>query len=216
MLSFEWYGQACFKIEDSITVMTDPHNGETIGLNPPPAGSADLVTISHDHHDHASGENLVAKEGSVTVREPMDGTEKGVKVKGIRSFHDRAEGEKRGENTIFVLELGGNRVCHLGDLGHDLTEEDIRKIGSVDVLMTPVGGNYTIDGSEAATVTEKLRPRVVIPMHFRVEGLTVDISGPEEFLEEMGTTYRFKEMEKLELEEKPREKLAVKLDCLAV
>lgn len=214
MLTFEWYGQACFKIENSTTLVTDPHNGETIGLNPPPADVADLITISHEHHDHASGEGIVGREESTTVRDLGEHNAHDVKLKGIQSFHDKARGEKRGKNIVFIFELGGNRVCHLGDLGHELDEETIQEIGTVDVLMTPVGGNYTINGAEAAALTEQINPRVVIPMHFWVEGLTVDISGPEEFLEEIGFTYEITEKDRLVLEEKPEEKLAVKLDCL--
>ncbi|MCF7891344.1 MBL fold metallo-hydrolase [Candidatus Bipolaricaulota bacterium] len=215
MLTFEWYGQACFKIENSTTIVTDPHNGETIGLNPPPTNVAELITISHGHHDHASGEDLVARQGSVTVRDLGEHNTQGIKVKGLHSFHDKAEGAKRGENIIFVFELAGTRVCHLGDLGHDLAQEDVDEIRPVDVLLTPVGGNYTINGTEAATVTEKLLPRIVIPMHFRVDGLTVDIDGPEEFLKEIENGYEIKERERLELEEKPERKLVLKLDCLA-
>lgn len=215
MLTFEWYGQACFKIKNSSTIVTDPHNGETVGLNPPPTNVAELITISHGHHDHASGEDLVVQQGSVTVRDSGEYSIKGVKGKGIHSYHDKAEGAKRGENIIFVFELAGTRVCHLGDLGHDLAQEDVEEIRPVDVLLTPVGGNYTINGTEAATVTEKLSPQIVIPMHFRVNGLTVEIAGPEAFLEEIEDGYEIKETERLELEEKPEGKLAVKLDCLS-
>ncbi len=215
MLTFEWYGQACFKIENSATIVTDPHNGETIGLTPPPGSVADLVTISHGHHDHASGKDLVGREDAAIFNNSGSYSEKGVEVTGIDSYHDKVEGGKRGENVIFILEVEGTRICHLGDLGHRLGEDYFEKIGSVDVLLIPVGGNYTIDSTEAAAITEQLNPQVVIPMHHQVEGLTVDISGPGEFLEEISTSYRVKEENTLELEELPEKKLAVQLDCLA-
>jgi L-ascorbate metabolism protein UlaG (beta-lactamase superfamily) len=215
MLNFEWYGQACFKIENSSVLVTDPHNGEAVGLNPPPAGVADLVTISHGHHDHASGKNLVSREGSVIIEEPGSYVEKGIKLTGIDSYHDKDKGEKRGENVIFVFEVDGVRICHLGDLGHLPGERHIENIGSVDVLLIPVGGNYTIDGKEAVKTIEHLNPQVVIPMHYKIEGLTVDISGPEGFLSDIGPEYKIREMEKLELDEIPDGKQVVKLDCLA-
>lgn len=215
MLRFEWYGQACFNVKNSSTLVTDPHNGESVGLNPPPADLADLVTISHEHHDHASGEDIVTKRGSTVLRDSGGYTEKGISIKGVDSFHDKAGGSKRGENLIFVFETEGIRFCHLGDLGHRLDEEQREKIGPVDLLLVPVGGNYTIDGSEAAELTERLNPRIVLPMHFKVSGLEVDISGPEEFMEEIGTSYELKEKDRLELKELPAENRAVKLDCLA-
>jgi len=215
MLTFEWYGQACFRIEDSSVLVTDPHNGETVGLNPPPADVADLVTISHGHHDHASGKDLVAREESVIKEEPGSFTAKGVQLTGIQSYHDKEKGAERGENVIFVFEMEGLRICHLGDLGHMLDEGTAEKIGSIDVLLIPVGGNYTIDGAEAVKTTEQLSPQVVIPMHYKVAGLTVDISGPEEFLSGVGPAYEVTKREKLELEEMPGERRVFKLDCLA-
>ncbi|MBS3788174.1 MBL fold metallo-hydrolase [Candidatus Bipolaricaulota bacterium] len=215
MLTFEWYGQACFKIENQSTVVTDPHDGETIGLNPPPANIADLVTISHRHHDHSSGEDIVTREGSTVIKNSGSYTEQGVSIKGIDSFHDKVRGSKRGENVIFVFEMEGRKICHLGDLGHQLGEEDIEKIGSIDVLLIPVGGNYTINGSEAADLTKWLNPQVVIPIHFLVEGLTVEISGLEEFIGEIRTKYEVKEENVLKLDGIPEVKQAVQLECLA-
>ena len=215
MLTFEWYGQACFKIENSLVMITDPHNGKTVGLNPPPTNVADLVTISHGHHDHASGRDLVSRGGSVIIEKPGSYVKKGIKITGIDSYHDREKGAERGENAIFVFEMEGVRICHLGDLGHLLDESYIEKIDSVDVLLIPVGGNYTIDGKEAVETIEQLSPQVVIPMHYKVGGLTVDISGPEEFLSEIAPEYKVKEMERLELDELPEIKQVVKLDCRA-
>lgn len=215
MLTFEWYGQACFKIENHSTVVTDPHDGETIGLNPPPANIADLVTISHRHHDHSTGEDIVTREDSTVIKSSGSYAEKGVSIKGIDSFHDKVGGSKRGENVIFAFEMEGIKICHLGDLGHQLSEEDMEKIGSIDVLLIPVGGNYTINGSEAADLTKCLDPQVVIPIHFLVEGLTVEIAGIEEFMGEIRTKYAVKEKDVLKLGGVPKEKQVVQLDCLA-
>lgn len=215
MLTFEWYGQACFKIANSPTVVTDPHNGETIGLNPPPADVADVVTISHEHHDHASGEEIVTREDSAVIKNSGSYTENGISIKGVESFHDKAKGSKRGKNVIFVFEVEEKRICHMGDLGHQLAEKHTKRIGPIDVLLIPVGGNYTIDGSEAADLTKRLEPQVVIPIHFLVEGLTVEISGLEEFTDEIRTSYEVVEEDVLQLDKLPEEKLAVQLNCLA-
>lgn len=215
MLTFEWYGQACFKVENSSTIVTDPHNGETIGLNPPPSDVADVVTISHQHHDHAAGEEIVAREDAAIIKNSGSYTEKGVAIRGIDSFHDKAKGSKRGNNVIFVFEVEGEKICHLGDLGHQLDQEHAEEIGQIDVLLVPVGGNYTIDGAEAADLTKRLEPQVVIPIHFLVEGLTVELSGLEEFADEIRTTYKVIEKDVLQLDGLPEEKLAVQLDCLA-
>lgn len=215
MLSVEWYGQACFKFEDSRTVITDPHDGKSVGLNPPPSAVADVVMISHDHHDHASGRELVAKEGSMVFTDSGRNDRQGFKITGVDSFHDRSQGSDRGDNVIFTFELDGVRICHLGDLGHSLGNDHLEQIGSVDLLLVPVGGNFTIDGTEAATQVSRMKPQVVIPMHFQVEGLEVPLAGPEDFLQDIEDSYRVRKTETLELHELPREREVVELNCLA-
>lgn len=214
MLRFRWFGQACFEIEDSVTLVTDPHDGDSVGLNPPDT-KGDIVTISHGHYDHASGKDLVSNKDSVIIQGEADKTAKGVKVKSFHSFHDKSEGQARGENTIYRFEMDGFGICHLGDLGHMLSDEKIQRIKPIDVLLIPVGGKFTIDGREAADITRKLDPQVVIPMHYKVQGLKVPISGAEQFLGQMEGERKLEEMETLELEELPAEKKVVKLKCLA-
>ncbi|KXB02114.1 hypothetical protein AKJ43_02455 [candidate division MSBL1 archaeon SCGC-AAA261D19] len=212
MVSLNWYGQACFEISNSSTVVTDPHDGDSIGLGAPQL-EADIVTVSHDHYDHSSGVELVSKAATVTVEESGEEVVGGVNIRGFESYHDKSEGEERGKNLIFTIDLDGIRICHLGDLGHMLDSEKIEQLGDVDVLLTPVGGNFTIDGSEAAEITEEIDPQVVVPMHYKINGLQVPISGSEEFLDSLNEEYGLEERGELRLKALPEEKKVVKLAC---
>ena len=152
-----WNGHSCFTVESRDgTVVLDPFaDGKVPGFQPLKL-SADLVLCSHEHSDH-NGRACVALSGkpcSITVEE-------------IASWHDEAEGAKRGPNTIHVLGAEGMRIAHLGDLGCELSEEQIGLLQNLDVLMIPVGGFFTIDAGQAAEIVRQLQPRVVIPMHYR-------------------------------------------------
>lgn len=180
MVVVKWWGHACFEIMDSAIVVTDPHDGKSVGM-PVPKVSADIVLVSHSHLDHASGKSIVAKPEAKILDKPGNYEIKGVKVKGVTTFHDDSGGSKRGSNTIFVFEVGGIRFAHLGDLGHILSDKEVREIGPIDILMIPVGGYYTIDADTASAVVDKVKPKIVIPMHYKVEGLDYLISGVEAF-----------------------------------
>ncbi|MBU2264838.1 MBL fold metallo-hydrolase [Patescibacteria group bacterium] len=179
-----WYGQSCFKIQSGETaVFTDPFNKE-IGLTPP-RGQANVVTISHQHHDHNNSEALNSEP--LVVDGPGEYEIKGVEIKGVFSFHDDKEGKERGVNTIYVIEIEGIKICHLGDLGQSkLTAEQIDKIDGVDILMIPVGGTYTIDGETAVEIINQIEPRIIIPMHYKIPGLNIKLDGVDVFLKEMG------------------------------
>ncbi len=107
---------------------------------------------------------------------------KGIKFRGIPTYHDEAKGQQRGKNTIFCFEVDGIRVCHLGDLGHQLGDKQIAELGRIDILLIPVGGYYTIDAKVATQVCNQLKPKVIIPMHFRTNRCTLPIAAVEEFL----------------------------------
>jgi L-ascorbate metabolism protein UlaG (beta-lactamase superfamily) len=192
MVILRWLGHECFEIKDARTVVTDPHDGEGIGL-PRPIAKADIVTVSHGHFDHANGVDIVSKQGTVVIKTPGEHPIKGIAVKGIAAFHDNAQGAMRGENIIFTVKMDGISFCHLGDLGHLLSEEQLREIGDVDVLLIPVGGHYTIDANEAAQIMDRINPRIVIPMHYKIEGLTVDIADAEPFLRDRKNVRRYSE-----------------------
>lgn len=202
MLIIRWLGQACFLL----WTLTGPH----LLIDPPNPQvgyhiaahsiAADEVFVSHEHPDH---NYVAAAQGTPHDRfvltgplDPVTATDYKTSVAGrfdnerIFAYHDNVQGKQRGPDTITVMQEGGLRVCHLGDLGQfSLTPEQIKEIGRVDVLMIPVGGFFTIDGPQAAAVVGQLRPRVILPMHYRTAALNPDLRAklapPDAFLAAM-------------------------------
>ncbi len=150
----------------------------------PPQGQADLVLISHDHCDHNNAQALKGDPNLINI--PGEYSVKGVNLVGLDSFHDAKEGAERGKNTIFILESEDLRVCHLGDLGGDLNEKQLEEIDGADVLMIPIGGKYTLDAEKAAEIIKKIEPALVIPMHYKMNGSTIDIDDEKKFCDEIG------------------------------
>ncbi|MGQ9572123.1 MAG: MBL fold metallo-hydrolase [Dehalococcoidia bacterium] len=169
-MKVKWLGHACFLLtsDSGLRIITDPYTSGVYGLDyAPPSETADIVTVSHDHADH---NNVAAVKGNPQVVQGVGSHDvKGIRFKGVASAHDQSSGKERGSNTIFCFALDGINVCHLGDLGHDLSAQTAAEIGPVDVLLIPVGGNFTIDAAVAGSVCQKLAPKVVIPMHFKNE-----------------------------------------------
>jgi L-ascorbate metabolism protein UlaG (beta-lactamase superfamily) len=165
-MKIKWLGHASFLItsDAGVKLITDPYE-PILGMNYKPIDEfADVVTISHGHGDH---NNVAAVQGNPQVINESTPVEvKGIKIHGIDTYHDASGGNERGSNVIYCIEIDGIKVCHLGDLGHMLSDEQAAAIGKVDVLMAPVGGNFTIDAGIADAVVEKLKPAVVMPMHF--------------------------------------------------
>lgn len=194
-----WYGQACFKIQSGeLVIAIDPFAKE-IGLTPP-RFRADFVLITHSHRDHANQEAIGGEPFVITG--PGEYEMKGVYVRGIATFHDTEQGMQRGMNTIYGISVEELSLVHLGDFGeYELREETLDAIGNVDVLMIPVGGVYTIDGKQAARVVRQLSPRYVIPMHYKIPGLTVGLETAGAFLKEMGVSHEALQ-EKLALKKK--------------
>jgi len=180
----KWLGHACFCIssQEGTRILMDPFDS-SVGY-PVPSVDADIVTTSHSHHDH--NYTQAAKGDFEVIDKPGTYNVKGIEIKGTSTFHDGEGGKKRGTNTVFTLNVDGLRVCHLGDLGHTLTDEQVKDIGNVDILLVPVGGFFTIDASQAATVAEQLGPKVIIPMHYKTEVINFPIAGVEEFTRIMG------------------------------
>lgn len=179
-MKIRYLGHSSFAITSSggETLVTDPYDS-AIGFEMPRV-SAQAVTLSHYHYDHA---NVAAVGGKPRVFEGAQSFKAGdFRVSGIKSFHDDARGAKRGENVIFTIEVDGVKICHLGDLGEKFSEERVRSIGKPDVLLIPVGGNYTIDGDEAAKYSKAVAPGIIIPMHYKAPALTIDIEGNGKFL----------------------------------
>jgi len=184
-MEISFLGHASFKLKGkTITLITDPFD-ESIGMKFPFV-EADIVTVSHNHFDHNSFKSV--KGDPFVIKGPGEYEVKGVEVVGVTSFHDTKKGEERGKNTIYNMKIDRINVCHLGDLGQDsLSSDQIEEIGNVDILLIPVGGYFTIDGTAAAKITSQLEPKIVIPMHFRdVQTNIEQLEGPEKFLKEMG------------------------------
>jgi L-ascorbate metabolism protein UlaG (beta-lactamase superfamily) len=183
-----WKGQSCFQIiasqakGEQVKIVIDPFS-EEIGLK---LGrpEADLLLITHDHHDH---NNVKAVSGQpFLISWPGEYETKGIFIQGVSSLHGGKEAQ-RIQNTIYIIEGEGMRVCHLGDLGQaELNSSQLEKIGSVDILMIPVGGEYTVDAKGAAKVISQIEPRIVLPMHYHLPKLKIKLDGVDKFLKEMG------------------------------
>jgi len=179
-------GHASFRIKGkTASVVTDPYD-EKAGKFPKDVQS-ELVTVSHDHPDH----NQAGKVGGspFVISGPGEYEVKGVSVIGVPTWHDDQGGAARGRNTVYVVEVDGLRLAHLGDLGHKLTESDLGLMGPIDIVFVPVGGEYTIDAKVAAEVVKQVDPWVVVPMHYQQPGLDPAVfgklAGVEDFLKEM-------------------------------
>jgi len=185
-----YYGQSCFKISGkTASVVTDPFDPAFTGLKFPKT-SADIVTCSHSHPDH----NFVSGVVDVhkVVKDPGEYEIMGISILAFPTFHDTTNGSERGENIIYVFELEGFRVAHLGDLGHKLDDNMLSNLGDIDVLLIPVGGTYTIDAEAAVQVTQAIEPKIVIPMHYKTPGLAPAISDNlqpvDDFIKALGRT----------------------------
>ena len=164
----------------STTVVTDPHDGKSIGIRPPRA-TADVVLVSHDHFDHNCSRAVRGADTSV-IDSPVMTVEKGVRIEGVEAAHDEQGGAKRGKVILFRFEVDGVSFCHLGDLGHDLDDIQAEKLAGVDLLFVPVGDVFTIGPEVAKRVVERLRPKVAVPMHYRTPGLSLSIRPIQDFL----------------------------------
>lgn len=163
-----YFGHSFFTLTDEqgCVVATDPYG---VFFNYPKRRiPADICTVSHHHHDH-DGLSCLTGEPLVIDRPGLHRTESGIRFNGISVAHDHHQGEHRGDNLFFIIEMDGLRIAHAGDLGHVPTAAQVKEIGRLDVLLLPVGGYYTIDASEALQTMQLLRPRLTIPMHYRTE-----------------------------------------------
>ncbi len=183
LTKIQFLGQACFLITSSagLKVITDPYTVTGTLAYSPVDETADVVTVSHEHGDH---NNVAAVKGQPEVVKGAGArTVRGIELKGIATWHDAVGGAQRGSNTVFVFSVDGVKICHLGDLGHRLNPEQISQIGSIDVLLIPVGGNFTIDAKTATEVCGDLKPKVIIPMHYKTPKANLPIAGIDDFLQ---------------------------------
>ena len=181
-MKIEWLGHSSFKLTEStgVSLVTDPFNAEEVGISFPEV-SADIVTVNHDHfHQNCVG---AVKEYRMLVNPPGDHGVDGVDIFGFKSYHDDKKGLLRGKNVVFRIRMDGVEVCHLGDIGEDLSPMLAELIGSINVLLIPVGGRFTIDAVQAKEYVDRLMPDVVIPMHYMMDGYRTQFDELDEFLD---------------------------------
>lgn len=183
-------GHACFRLRGrDLTLVTDPH-ADPAWDYPPIAGAADVVTVSHEHPHHAGGVSALGSRARV-LRRPGEYETHGAMIWGVRTFRrseDADEAQPPPKNVSFVIQVDGLTVCHLGDLGHALTAEQLEHVQGCDVLLVPVGGHCTLDAGEAAAVAAQVEPRIIIPMHYatpQTNGHLV-LDPVDRFCKEMG------------------------------
>lgn len=178
-----WLGHSCFRIKgNQAEIITDPFPPESgYNLGKP---TARIVTVSHQHLSHNYVQGVGGDPKLVTT--PGEYEISGVLIIGIASYHDAEGGRSRGRNTIYLMEVDGISVCHLGDLGQALTDEQAEEIDNADVLLMPVGGVSTMNAAAASAVVRQLEPKIVIPMHYQTPVLKRELEPVDNFLREMG------------------------------
>jgi L-ascorbate metabolism protein UlaG (beta-lactamase superfamily) len=198
----EWLGHASFLItsKNNTKIITDPYEsgsyGGEVGYDSIDL-AADVVTVSHSHPDHSftgsiqGNPRIINKAGQFTVQD--------IQIKGIAAFHDAQKGKARGENIIFLFKVDGLQIVHLGDLGHDLDEDLKKSIANTDILLIPVGGVFTIGPRQAQSLINSLKPRIVIPMHFKTEKLGFGIETVDSFIRSINHEVREEKSSSLEI-----------------
>jgi L-ascorbate metabolism protein UlaG (beta-lactamase superfamily) len=171
-MQIKWFGQSAFLLtsEFGTRILIDPYD-KLLGYRMPKPIEADIVAVTHNHGDH--NKIHVVSGNYMLVNEPKEYSHDHVLIRGFKTYHDKVNGKKRGNNIVFRFDVDGLTIVHCGDLGHLLTEGQIRDIGKIDILMIPVGGKMTLNGVDAAHVMNQLHPTVTIPMHYRTKALSI-------------------------------------------
>ncbi len=187
-MDITWLGHSCFVVKGKEkTIITDPYHPDLgYHLGKP---EAEIAILSHSHPGHSYVEGLANEPKQ--IRSPGEYEIGGIFITGIGSFHDNRKGELRGRNTIYVIEMDGMNLCHLGDLGHPLSPQLVEELGDIDILFLPVGEVSTIPVDTAAEIVRQLAPPIVIPMHYKTEVFKGDLSPVDKFLDKM----RIRELE---------------------
>ena len=182
-MDITWLGHSCLRIKGSqAVIITDPFPpelGYTLGKQ-----TANIITLSHQHPSHSYAQGIGGEPR--IIKGPGEYEISGILIIGIATFHDTQRGQVRGKNTVYVMEIDGVSVCHLGDLGHMLSTEQVEEIGNVNVLFLPVGGGSTINAAVAAEIILQLEPNAVVPMHYKTPAIKRELDSVDVFLKEMG------------------------------
>ena len=190
-MEITWLGHSSFRLKGKNgTVVTDPFDSSMVGFKFPKV-TADIVTVSHDHNDHNKATQVSGNQKPPKIISgPGEYEIGGISIFGIASYHDDNLGQARGPNTIYVITLDNIRICHLGDLGHKLTQDHLAQIGQVDIALVPVGGVFTLDASQAQEAVASMEPKIVIPMHYKESGVNNEnfgqLAAVDQFIKEMG------------------------------
>ncbi|MEW6142967.1 MAG: MBL fold metallo-hydrolase [Chloroflexota bacterium] len=179
-MRIRWLGHACFLITSSsgLRIVTDPYSPGGDLRYAPIRETAEIVTVSHGHFDHGNVSAIGGKPEIVRG----SGMVRGIQFLAIDTFHDNMLGSQRGRNTVFCFAMDGIKLAHFGDLGHSLSLQQLEGVGAVDVVMVPVGGNYTIGPEDAWALCQQLRPKVILPMHYRTAKVNMPIAPVEDFI----------------------------------
>lgn len=183
-MDITYLGHSCFRIRGNrAIIITDPFPpglGYTLGKQ-----TADIVTVSHGDASHSYAQGIT---GAHTIKGPGEYEIAGVLILGVTTYHDAVKGQSKGKNTVYLFEVDGLNICHLGDIGHIPTDEQMEQIGSIDILLVPVGGVSTINANMAAQIIRKVEPKIAIPMHYKMAKAKRDLEPVENFLKEMAVT----------------------------
>ena len=208
-MTIKWFGQSFFKINtknskgEDLVIAIDPYNKD-YGLKVPSKFGADIVLVTHEHKDHSNTDLIKGTDLSpepFVVSGPGEYEIKGIMIYGISSYHDDKEGTERGENTMYLIESEGVWLAHLGDLGQKTLENgQLEKLEGADILLIPVGGTFTINAKEASKIISQIEPRIIIPMHYKIPGLKLNIDGVDKFIKEMGL--KAEEVDKFKIQKK--------------
>jgi len=176
-------GHSCFKIKDKqVTLITDPYSpdlGYSLGKQ-----AANVITVSHQHPGHSFVQDINGNPKIVTG--PGEYEISNMLIMGVSTFHDSEKGLKKGKNTVYLMEISEVSICHLGDLGHVLTDEQVEELGNVDVLLLPVGGVSTVNAPVATEIVRQLEPKIVVPMHYKTQAINGQLEPVDRFLKEIG------------------------------
>lgn len=212
-MQIQWFGQSFFKIQgkaiEDIIIAIDPFN-DSYGLKVPKF-QADILMISHDHNDHNNTKAIMGNP--FIINGPGEYETKGVIINGIPAYHDDKNGQERGQITMYKFNFENFNIAHLSDLGHQLNNEQISQLGTVDILMVPVGGQFTIDAKTAHKVITDIEPRIIIPMHYHLSGLKFksgkNLDSLESFLKEAGYKSEVTDKLKIAAKDLPQEETKI-------